>query len=155
MHLSWRGNFTLLVGFHDSIHDGVSRRSRLCEEAPTNIVACFPDGVFCGGFKKKWIVRNTAGWQSDTREPERNICLSASVIHRERTLKLGKKTMEISNFVAKLLVAFWLAMLKMDSLSDFNSWHSSISAELERGEEQYGTLEEQPAHARKLLQTSN
>lgn len=63
--------------------------------------------------------------------------------------------MEISNFVAKLLVAFWLAMLKMDSLSDFNSWHSSISAELEREEEQYGTLEEQPAHARKLLQTSN
>lgn len=50
--------------------------------------------------------------------------------------------MEINNFVATLLVAFWLAMLKMDSLSDFNSWHSSISAELERGEEQLGTLEE-------------
>ena len=56
--------------------------------------------------------------------------------------------MEMNNFVAKLLVAFWLAMLKMDSLSDFNSWHSSISAELWRGEEQYGTLEEQPVHAR-------
>lgn len=54
--------------------------------------------------------------------------------------------MEINNFVANPLVAFWLAMLKMDSLSDFNSWHSSNSAELERGEEQYGTLEEQPAH---------
>lgn len=70
------------------------------------------------------------------------------ILYTEWTLKQGKETMEINNFVAKLLVAFWLAMLKMDSLSDFNSWHSSISAELERGEEQYGTLEEQPAHAR-------
>lgn len=63
-------------------------------------------------------------------------------------IQAQKETMEMTNFVAKLLVAFWLAVLKMDSLSDFNSWHSSISAELERGEEQYGTLEEQPAHAR-------
>lgn len=67
---------------------------------------------------------------------------------RARSYIEKRETMEINNFVAKLLVAFWLAMLKMDSLSDFNSWHSSISAELERGEEQYGTLEEQPAHAR-------
>lgn len=42
----------------------------------------------------------------------------------------------------------WPAMLKMDSLSDFNSWRSSISAGRRRGDEQYGALDEQPAAAR-------
>lgn len=55
--------------------------------------------------------------------------------------------MEMNNLMAELLASLWLAMFKMDRLSDFNSWHSSISAELKRGE-QYGTLEGQPAHAR-------
>lgn len=87
---------------------------------------------------------STAEWQSDTGGKEEYL----PILYTERTLKRGKEAKEINNFVTKLLVAFWLAMLKMDSLSDFNSWHSSISAELKRGEEQYGTLEEQPAHAR-------
>lgn len=138
------------VGFHDGVHDGVS--FWLCKEEATNIVACFPDRVFLGwgGCKtriRKWIMWNTRGWQSDTMERRRNICPFYTLREYAHTPK-KKETMEINNFVAKLLVAFWLAMLKMDSLSDFNSWHSSISAELERGEEQYGTLEEQPAHAR-------
>lgn len=80
---------------------------------------------------------------------------SAKFLNCKITLPEAKETLEINNFVAGLLAAFWLATLKMDSLSGFNSWHSSISAELQRGEEQYGTLEEQPAHARKLLQISN
>lgn len=86
--------------------------------------------------------------QADRLEPNR-ISASVYLLYTESEhSSREKESMEINNFVAKLLVAFWLAMLKMDSLSDFNSWHSSISAELQRGEEQYGTLEEQPAHAR-------
>lgn len=85
-------------------------------------------------------VAEQRGWQTDTVEEYLSILYTAHIY--QRTLKQGKETMEINNFVATLLVAFWLAMLKMDSLSDFNSWHSSISAELERGEEQLGTLEE-------------
>lgn len=66
----------LLVGFHDSIHDGVSCRSRLCEEAPTNIVACFPDGVFCGGLKKNG---SCATQQADRVTPGSQRGISASV----------------------------------------------------------------------------
>lgn len=94
-----------------------------------------------------WVKKNGLGAaQQANRQIRWNICYTLRA--NTQTHTQGKETMEINNFVAKLLVAFWLAMLKMDSLSDFNSWHSSISAEPERGEEQYGTLEEQPAHAR-------
>lgn len=94
----------LPVGFHDPLHDGVL--CWLCRhlqmQQPDSLTVFWGDGAVKSGKENGSCETQEAAkvtlWSCGG--------ISAHFTQCKRTLKQGKETMEINNFVAKLLVAF-------------------------------------------------